>query len=237
MAFEPAGRWRAVLASVLAATALILGGEAAGQVVTSKSLIFSCELGGKRITRDRQIAECDQVPQRVMNSDGSLNRVIPPTLTEAQRQELEACDRETEAERVARREASRRDRNLVQTYPDESHHRKSREKSLDDSRNLVGKSKDRIEVLLKERKPLLEEAEFYLGKPLSLKLKLALDANDAGLAAQKQLIQTQEAEVKRINDRYDLELMRLRKFWTGTPHGSFYVSPPLSAGCTKAASR
>ena len=42
MAFEPAGRWRAVLA----ATALILGGEAAGQVVTSKSLIFSCELGG-----------------------------------------------------------------------------------------------------------------------------------------------------------------------------------------------
>lgn len=237
MAFEPAGRWRAVLASALAASALILSGEAAGQTVTSKAQIYSCTLNGKRITRDRQIAECDQVDQRVMNSDGSVNRIVPPTLTEEQIQERDACTRETEADRVGRREASRRDRNLMQTYPDETSHRKSREKSLDDSRTLVGKSKERIEVLLKDRKPLFEEAEFYLGKPLPLKLKLALDANDAGLAAQKQLIQTQEAEVKRINDRYDLELMRLRKFWTDTPPGSFYVSPPLSAGCTKAASR
>ena len=237
MAFEPAGPWRAVLAAVLAASALMLCGEAAGQVVNSKPQIYSCTLNGKRITRDRQIAECDQVEQRVMNSDGSVNRIVPPTLTEEQIQERDACIREAEADRVGRREASRRDRNLMQTFPDEVTHRKSREKSLDDSRTLVAKSKERIEVLLKDRKPLLEDAEFYVGKPLPLKLKLALDANDAGLAAQKQLIQTQEAEVKRINDRYDLELIRLRKFWTGTPHGSFYVSPPLSPGCTKSAAR
>ena len=235
MAFEAAGRSCAVLASALAASALIFCGEAVSQAVTSKPQIYSCTLNGKRITRDRQIAECDQVEQRVMNSDGSVNRIVPPTLTEEQVQERDACTREAEADRVGRREESRRDRNLMQTYPDETGHRKSREKSLDDSRTLVAKSKDRIEVLLKDRKPLLEEAEFYVGKPVPLKLKLALDANDAGLAAQKQLIQTQEAEVKRINDRYDTQLARLRKFWSGTPPGSFYASPPLSAGCTKAA--
>jgi len=237
MASEAAGPWRAVLASALAVSALMLCGEAAGQVGSSKSQIYSCTLNGKRITRDRQIAECDQVEQRVMNSDGSINRIVPPTLTEEQVQERDACTREAEADRVGRREESRRDRSLMQTYPDEASHRKSREKSLDDSRTLVAKSKERIEVLLKDRKPLLEDAEFYVGKPVPLKLKLALDANDAGLAAQKQLIQTQEAEVNRINDRYDKQLARLRKFWTGTPPGSLYSSPPLSPGCTKSAAR
>lgn len=232
MAFERAG-----LCLVTALACLVFGGEAAAQAGGAKAFIYSCELNGKRITRDRQIAECDQVPQRVMNSDGSLHHITPPTLTETQRQELEACDREAEADRVGRREASRRDRSLMQTFPDEAAHRKSREKSLDDSRSSVRKSKERIELLLTDRKPLLEEAEFYVGKPLPLKLKLALDANDATLGAQKALIQTQEAEVKRINDRYDLELTRLRKFWTGTPLGSFYLSPPLSAGCIKGTGR
>lgn len=238
MAFELAGRWRAVvLASALAAASFVVCGEAAGQGVNSNSHIYSCTLGGKRITRDRPIAECDQVEQRVMNSDGSMNRIVPPTLTEEQMQERDACIREAEVERVARREASRRDRNLIQTFPDEITHRKSREKALDDSRTSVKKLKERIELLLKDRKPLLEEAEFYVGKPLPLKLKLALDANDATLGAQKALIQTQEAEVKRLNDKYDLELIKLRKFWTGTPLGSFYTAPPPSAGCAKTAAR
>lgn len=228
MAFE-----RAALCLWVAAACLVFGGEAAAQAVAPKAFIYSCVLNGKRLTRDRPIAECDQVEQRVMNSDGSLHHIIPPVLTETQRQELEACDREGEADRVARKEASRRDRNLMQTFPDEAAHRKAREKSLDDSRSSVLKSNGRIELLLRDRKPLLDEAEFYPSKQLPLKLKLALDANDAALAATRSLIQTQEAEVRRISDRYDLELGRLKKLWTGTPAGSFYVSPSLSPGCVK----
>lgn len=233
MAFERAGL---CLAAALAC--LVFGGEAAAQAGGAKAYIYSCVLNGKRITRDRQIAECDQVEQRVMNSDGSLHHIVPPTLTETQRQELDACDREAEADRVARREASRRDRNTMQAFPDEAKHGKAREKSLDDLRISVRKSNDRIELLLKERKPLLDEAEFYTGKQqLPLKLKQALDANDAALGAQRELVQNQRDEVRRINDRYDGELGRLRKLWTGTPPGSFYVSPALSPGCVKTVAR
>lgn len=234
MGVDRAAAWRAVGALAIAG-AVLAGASAvsAQQPAANKSLIYSCVLNGKRLTRDRPIGECDQVEQRALNSDGSLHHVVPPVMTETQRQEAEACDREAEADRVARREAQRRDRNLVQTFPDEATHRKGREKSLDDSGTAVRKSKMRIELLLKERKPLLEEAEFYPGRPLPLKLKQALDANDAALEAQRSLVQNQESELKRINDRYDAELGRLRKLWSGTPAGSFYVSPPLSASCNR----
>jgi hypothetical protein len=229
---------RVALCVAAAVAGLLVGVEVQAQASAGpKSYIYSCVHNGKRLTRDRQIAECDLVEQRVMNSDGSLHHIIPPTLTETQRQELEACDREAEADRVARREAQRRDRNMLQTFPDEATHRKGREKSVDDSRNSVRNLKERIEMLQKDRKPLLDEAEFYVGKPLPLKLKQALDANDAALAAQRSLLQSQEDEVKRINDRYDVELTKLRKLWSGSPTGSFYQSVPLSPGCVKAAAR
>ncbi len=227
---------RSAICLSLAVACLGFSGEVVAQAAAPKSFIFSCVLAGKRLTRDRPIAECDQVEQRVMNSDGSVHHIIPPVLTETQRQEQEACNRESEADRVARREAARRDRNLLQTFPDEAAHRKAREKSLDDTRSSVGKSKERIELLLKDRKPLLDEAEFYPSKQLPLKLKQSLDANDAALAAQRSLIQNQEDEVRRITDRYDLELGRLKKLWSGVPTGSFYVSPPLSPGCVRSTS-
>jgi len=77
--------------------------------------------------------------------------------------------------------------------------------------------------------PLLDEAEFYVGKPLPSKLKLALDANDASLEAQKSLVQNQQAEIVRINALYDAELARLRKLWAGAPAGSLGGPPSASA--------
>jgi hypothetical protein len=48
------------------------------------------------------------------------------------------------------------------------------------------------------------------------------------VAAQRELIQTQEAELLRINRIYDLELEHLRKLWKGMPPGSIsLVSAPL----------
>ena len=139
------------------------------------------------------------------------------------------------AERVARNDAIRRDRNLIARYPNEAAHNKARAKALDDLRASVRVSKERIALLNVERKPLLDEAEFYVGKPLPSKLKLALDANDASLDAQKALIQNQEAESVRINALYDVELARLRKLWAGAPPGS--LGPPPGPAAAAPAER
>lgn len=192
----------------------------------AKSSIFTCvDAGGRRLTSDRPIAQCTDREQRVLNRDGSLQRVLPPTLTADERAARELEERERAAERAAQREAVRADRNLVQRYPNEDAHRKAREAALDRAGQSLEASRQRLAELAAERKPLENEAEFYEGKALPAKLKHQLDANDAAVQAQRALIGNAEAERGRINNFYDAELARLRKLWAGAAPGSLGPIP------------
>lgn len=183
--------------------------------------IYTCtDASGKKLTSDRPIAECNNREQRVLNSDGSVKRVLGPTLTADERSEAEARDREAAAEQARRLEAIRRDRNLLARFPNEAAHRKARVAALDDMNKAVRTSEARLAALAAERKPLTDEAEFYVGKPLPAKLKTALDANDASVDAQRSLVQNQRQEVVRIDALYDAELERLKKLWAGAQPGS-----------------
>ena len=211
--------------ALLAALALAAAVPAWGQPADGR--IYSCiDANGKRLTSDRTIPECAAREQRVLNSDGSVRRVVPPTLTADERADAETREREAQADRVTKQDAIRRDRNLVARFPNEAAHAKARAVALDDVRNSVRISEARVKLLTIERKPLLDETEFYVGKPLPSKLKAALDANDASLAAQRTLIQNQESEVGRIDGLYDAELARLKKLWAGAPAGSLGPAPP-----------
>lgn len=192
----------------------------------ARATIYDCiDAHGKRVRSDRPIPECNNREQRELNPDGSVRRIVPPTPTADERADMEAKEREANAERVARNDAIRRDRNLVARFPNEAAHNKARAKALDDVRNAVRISEARITLLQVERKPLLDEAEFYVNKPMPSKLKNALDANDASLEAQKSLVQNQQSEVVRINALYDAELARLKKLWAGAPAGSLGPAP------------
>lgn len=197
--------------------------------------IYTCvDAGGKRLTSDRPIIECTTREQRVLNADGSVRRIVPPTLTADERAELETRERTAAAERVARQDAVRRDRNLLIRFPNEAAHRKAREAALDDMRKAVRTSEARVALLAAERKPLLDEAEFYVGKPLPQKLRSQLDANDATTDAQRTLVQNQQAEIVRINLLYDAELERLKKLWSGAPPGSMGVLSTSAAASAAA---
>jgi len=110
-------------------------------------------------------------------------------------------------------------------FPTEAAHNKARAAALDDVRAAVQLSEKRLAVLAADRKPLMDEAEFYVGKQLPHKLKQQLDANDAATDAQRALIQNQQAEIVRINALFDVELARLRKLWAGAPAGSLGALP------------
>jgi len=77
-----------------------------------------------------------------------------------------------------------------------------------------------VALLTAERKPLMDEAEFYVGKALPGKLRTQLDANDASTEAQRTLGQNQQLEIVRVNKLYDAELERLKKLWAGAQPGS-----------------
>jgi len=220
---KPPARVRAAAFGAWAAAwAVMLGLVAApGHAQEQRKSIYSCtDANGKRLTSDRPIAECSAREQRELNADGSVKRIVPPTLTGDEQTAAEARQREEAAARIARQDALRRDRNLLIRFPNEAAHNKAREAALDDIRKSIRITQDRLALLASERKPLMDETEFYVGKPLPTKLKTALDANDASTEAQQSLVQTQQAEVVRINALYDAELERLRKLWAGAQPGS-----------------
>lgn len=195
--------------------------------------IYSCiDASGRKLTSDRPIAECSSREQRVLNADGSLRKIVPPVPTADERAEAEAAERRAAVERAAQQDAVRRDRNLKQRYPNEAAHQRAREAALDDVRKALRNSEERLQLLAAERKPLLDDSEFYAGRQMPAKLRQALDANDAAVDAQRTLVQNQQEEIKRINALYDVELERLKRLWAGAPPGSLgtlVAAQPASA--------
>lgn len=217
----------------LRTTAAALAGlllACAAQAQQAARQVFTCvDAGGRTLTSDRLIAQCMDREQRVLARDGTLIRIVPPQLTADERAEKEARERRAAAEREAKAEAVKRDRNLLQRYPDETAHQKGREAALEDMRAAIKLSELRQQDLARERKPLLEEAEFYKGKTLPPKLKQQLDANDAATTAQADVQNNQKAELDRISKVYDTELARLKKLWAGAAPGSLGPAAPETA--------
>jgi hypothetical protein len=196
-------------------------------------LVFTCvNAAGRSLTSDRLIGECMDREQRVLSRDGTLLRVVPPSLTADERAEKEARDRKAAAEREAKSEAVRRDRNLMQRFPNVAAHQKAREQALEVTQFAITQSEARLADLERERKPLMDELEFYKGKTVPGKLKGQLDANDAAAAAQKELLVQQKAELERASKLYDVELAHLKKLWAGALPGSLPM--PSDANSAKA---
>jgi len=205
---------------MLACTAPGLRAQGSAAPASAAGIYTCTDDQGRRITADRPIASCTAKEQRVLNKDGSLKAMFPPILTVEERAEKEAQERKLAEARATHADAVRRDRNLLSRYPSETPHRKSREAALDTVRAAIKTSEQRLRELAAERKPLLAEAEFYVGKALPPKLRGQLDANDAATSAQREAAVNQEAELERVNRLYDAELARLKLLWAGAVLGS-----------------
>lgn len=188
--------------------------------------IYTCvDDKGRRLTSDRPIPACTHKEQRILNRDGSLKDVLPPTLTAEERAAQEARERAAAEARAAQADAVRRDRNLIVRFPDKDAHDKARNAALDTVKLAIRASELRLEALALDRKPMLDEAEFYKGKQMPAVLKASLDANDAAVQAQRNAARTQQAELERINRLYDAELAHLKKLWAGATPGSIGSVP------------
>jgi hypothetical protein len=175
---------------------------------------------GRLITADRSIRECIDRPQRVLNPDGSLRAVRPPSPTPEERAAREARERKLADEAAARAEAVRRDRFLLSRYRNEEAHREARESALDPVRLTMDLTESRLSQLKRERRALEEEERAPKGREQAAALKQQLDANDAATAAQRENTLSQKVEFDRINRLYDIELERLKRLWAGQPPGS-----------------
>ncbi len=178
--------------------------------------IFTCvDSKGRRLTADRPIAECNDREQKVIAPSGTLLRKIGPSLTADERAAEDEKQRKATDDRNRALEEKRRDRALLTRYPDRVTHDKERAIALATADGVIATAAKRSSELAAERKRLEAELEFFKGNPSKMpsQLKRQVDENQQNIEAQKRFLANQEAEKKRINLRYDEELVRLNQLW------------------------
>lgn len=195
----------------------VLGGSAWAQPLAPASGgIYTCvDAKGRRLTADRPIAECTDREQRVLSPTGSERQRVGPTLTEQERAALEVQRRKEAEERARLADERRRERVLMARYPDKATHDAERLAALEQVDQVISVAEKRIVDLHAQRKKLDVEMEFYQRDtskaPMALRRKIA--ENEEGLLEQQRFITAQGDERRRVHQRFDAELGRLRLIW------------------------
>jgi len=193
--------------------------------------IYTCvDSKGRRITNDRPILDCIDREQQELGPTGKVVRKVGPSLTAEERAAEEEKQRKEQDERNRIADEKRRDRVLLARYPDRATHDKERVAAIASVDDVIGSANRRTSELMWQRKKLDQELEFYKGdfEKAPLHLKRRFDEIDQSLAVQRRFIANQEEEKKRINERYDEELARLKTLWAtigGTNPGTATAKP------------
>lgn len=198
---------RRVLSGGIALLALLAAGGVGAQAPAGGS-IFTCIANGRTYSGDRPPPECVNSDMRELNRDGSLRRVIPRPLTvdEQRARALEAKKRiEAEEQQLAQR---RRDRSLLEAYANADEIEAARRKSLESAEQVVKRSQERAASLAQDRKRLEDEAEFYRKREQPESLKRAFTLNEQAAGAEQRILAEANAEITRINERFDAEKKR-----------------------------
>lgn len=178
--------------------------------------IYTCIDGkGRKLTSDRPIVDCVDREQLELNPSGTVRRKIGPSLTAKEVAALEARERQIAEEKARLAEEKRRDRALLIRYPSRSVHDKERIEALAQVDEVIKAAKKRLGELQQQRKVIDTELEFYKKDPARAphSLKRQIDENTQSTNVQVRFMGEQEEEKKRINARFDEELVKLKQLW------------------------
>lgn len=201
------------------------------QPVPSGGSIFVCiDARGQRLTSDRPLMECIDREQKELKRDGTVRRVIGPSMTAQERAAFEERERRVADERLRQVDEKRAQKALLARYPNQAVHEEERGKALRSAQDVIAAGQHRMQDLQEQRHKLQEETEFYKdAAKVPARLKRQLEENEQQLAAQQRFVEAQEEEKKRIDARFDEELGRLRALWS-----QLAVPPTATSGAASA---
>lgn len=178
--------------------------------------VYTCtDAKGRKLTADRPIPECTDREQKVLNPSGTVKAKIGPTLTAQERADQDLKEKRELEERNKTLDERRRDRALLTRYPNKEVHDGERRDALAQINVVIQAAKTRLTELARQRVAIDEEMEFYKKDPAKAPayVRRQLEENVQSQAVQKRFIDEQEAEIRRVNARFDDELGRLRQLW------------------------
>jgi len=194
--------------------------EVRRHVAAAAEILVACALGataGRAVAAGSTINVCKDANGRPVAADKTDPRCFKAPLTPDEQAVVdERKRRENDAYRACKIE--QRDlQTLLSRYPNKEKHDAARRTALGELESSMTASQARMEQLLKERKRLLEEAEFYPKGNLPAKLRRDIDTNSALIAAQTLAIENQKEEAAQKNAFYDEQLVKLKKLWHARP--------------------
>jgi len=125
------------------------------------------------------------------------------------------CERLAREERAMQLEEKRRDRALLVRYPNKGVHDRERAEALNQIGVVRHAAQNRVGELLRQRTAINAEMEFYKKDPSKAPPSVRRQVEEVtnSLGVQERFISDQDAEIKRVNERFDEELVRLKQLW------------------------
>lgn len=202
------------------ALAVLVAGSAVAQTspkpATVTGGVYTCvDAQGRRLTADRPIAECRDREQQILSPSGAVRGRLSPGLTAREQAEIEERERRQAEEQARQAEERRRDRALVTHYPNPEALERERAEAIDQVHKQIKAAHTRLEDLGRQHQRLEDELEFYKKDPSKVPalLRRHIEENNQSQASQRRFIADQEGELKRIGERFDADLERLRHLW------------------------
>ncbi len=132
----------------------------------------------------------------------------PAALTPEQQRAREAeLKKKIEAEERAKEER-RKNTALLNTYSSEKDIDDARERALKEAQAAIADTEKRIAEAQKRKKELESEKEFYVKKPMPVKLKQDITNNEIDIKNQTELLDAKKKEISVINAKYDRDKRR-----------------------------
>lgn len=178
--------------------------------------IYTCvDAKGRKITSDRPIPDCIDRTQQEISPQGTVKRVIGPTLTAQERAVQDDKDKAALELRLQAQEEKRRDKSILARFPNLAAHDKERGQVLEQIDEVIKSAAKRTIELAEQRVAINADYEFYKKDPSKAPgaLKRRLEENDSNIAVQQRFIVEQDAGKRRVNQRFDEELVKLRALW------------------------
>lgn len=184
----------------------------------AQTRIYSCvDAKGRRLTADRPIMECLDREQRQYGDNGTIKGKLPPSYTGQERAVEEEKRRQVQLAEQRQAEFKRRDRVLLNRYPNPDSHQRERTASLSRLDDSIAAGDRRVADLTRQRQELEAQAAATKNVARAAHVKRQLDENADNLSAQQRLLASQRDERHRIESRFDDEFARLQVLWNPVP--------------------
>ncbi len=154
--------------------------------------------------------ECLGRDTQELDKSGTLMRKsqTPTALTPAQEKAREAERKKKLEDEERSKEERRKNTALLNTYSSEKDIDDARQRALKEAQAAIAETEKRIAEAQKRKKELESEKEFYVKKPMPLKLKQDITNNEIDIKNQTELLDAKKKEISVINAKYDRDKRR-----------------------------